>query len=137
MDTYSNYNQIRMHSHDETKTTFIKDTRTLYYKVMPFGATYQQLMDKIFKSVMGRDMEVYIDNMVVKSTIAGEHCNALRKVFDVLRKHQLKLNLENCSFKIQVGKFLGFMLIERGIEANPKNFQAIIDMRSPRNIKEV
>ncbi|RDX75239.1 hypothetical protein CR513_44905, partial [Mucuna pruriens] len=120
MDAYSRYNQIRMHPHDEAKTTFIRDTGTFYYKVMSFSlknavATYQRLMDRIFKDVMGHDMEAYIDNM----------------------KHQLKLNLEKCSFGVQDGKFLEYMLTERGIEANPEKCQAVINMRSPRNVKEV
>ncbi|RDX69225.1 hypothetical protein CR513_51687, partial [Mucuna pruriens] len=82
MDAYSEYNQIRMHPQDEAKPVFIIDSSTFCYKVMPFGlkntrATYQRLMDKIFKDVIGTDMEVYVDDMVVKSTTANEHCSAL------------------------------------------------------------
>ncbi|RDX68883.1 Retrovirus-related Pol polyprotein from transposon 17.6, partial [Mucuna pruriens] len=98
---------------------------------------YQHLMDKIFKDVIGNDVEVYVDDMVVKSTIVSEHCSALERVFGVLRRHQLKLNPEKCSFGVQARRFLGFMLTERGIEANPKKCQAVINMRSPQSIKEV
>ncbi|RDY06840.1 hypothetical protein CR513_09111, partial [Mucuna pruriens] len=101
------------------------------------GATYQRLMDKIFKDVIGYDVEVYVDDMVVKSTMAGEHCAALERVLSILRRHQLKLNPRKCSFCVQAGKFLGFMLTEREIEANPEKCQTIINMRSPQSVKEV
>ncbi|RDX69907.1 Retrovirus-related Pol polyprotein from transposon 17.6, partial [Mucuna pruriens] len=108
---------------------------------MPFGlkntrATYQLLMDKIFEEIIGTNMEVYVDNMVVKSTTVVDHCKALERVFQVLRRHQLKLNLEKCSFGVQAIKFLEFMLTERGIETNPKKCQVIINMRSPWMVKE-
>ncbi|RDX84749.1 Retrovirus-related Pol polyprotein from transposon 17.6, partial [Mucuna pruriens] len=93
-------------------------------------------MDKIFKKIIGTDVEVYVDNMVVKSIVAVDHYKALERVFQVLRRHQLKLNLEKCSFRVQAGKFLGFMLTERGIEGNPEKCQAIINMRSPWMVKE-
>ncbi|RDX62654.1 Tf2-9, partial [Mucuna pruriens] len=80
---------------------------------------------------------VVVDDMVVKSETANEHCKALERVFKVLRKHQLRLNPEKCSFGVQAGKILGFMLTERGIEANPDKCQAVIGMRSPRSIREV
>ncbi|RDX77897.1 Retrovirus-related Pol polyprotein from transposon 17.6, partial [Mucuna pruriens] len=86
-------------------------------------------MDKIFEEIIGTDVEVYMDDMMVKSTTAGEHCSTLERVFQVLRKYHLKLNLEKCSFGVQARKFLGFMLIERGIEDDPEKCQAIINMR--------
>ncbi|RDY07703.1 hypothetical protein CR513_08149, partial [Mucuna pruriens] len=142
MDAYSGYNQIWMHPQDEEKIAFITDTCTFYYRVISFGlknagAMYQRLMDKVFKEVLGVDLEVYVDDMVIKSTKVSEHCQALRRVFAILRKHQLWLNPEKCSFGVHAGKFLGFMLIERGIEANPDKCRAVINMRSPQNIKEV
>ncbi|RDX97491.1 hypothetical protein CR513_19729, partial [Mucuna pruriens] len=142
MDAYSRYNQIKMHPDDEEKTAFIIDDGAFCYKLMPFGlknasATYQRLMDKIFKDVMGRDVEVYVDDMVAKSKGGEDHCEALERVFEVLRKHQLRLNPEKCSFGVQAGKFLGFMLSERGIEANPDKCRAVLNMRSPQNMKEV
>ncbi|RDX75846.1 hypothetical protein CR513_44228, partial [Mucuna pruriens] len=120
MDAYSGYNQIRIHLEDEEKTVFITDGGAFCYKVMPFGlknarATYQRLMDSIFQDIMGVD----VDGMVVKSEVASKHCKTIEQVFRVLRKHQLRLNPEKCSFGVQAGKFLGFMLTERGIEANP------------------
>ncbi|RDX73390.1 Retrovirus-related Pol polyprotein, partial [Mucuna pruriens] len=142
MDAYSSYNQIRMHPQDEEKTAFITESGAFCYRVMPFGlknagATYQRLMDRIFKEIMGVSIEVYVDDMVVKSTEAQKHCEALGRVFDILRRHQLRLNPEKCSFGVHAGKFLGFMLTERGIEANPDKCQAVVKMRSPRNVREV
>ncbi|RDX85436.1 Retrovirus-related Pol polyprotein from transposon 17.6, partial [Mucuna pruriens] len=136
IDTYSRYNQIKMHPRNEAKITFITDAKTFYYKAMPFGlknvgATYQCPMDKIFEKIIGTDVEVYMDDMMVKSMMAGEHCNTLKRVF------QLKLNPEKCSFRVQAGKFLGFMLTERGIEAYLEKCQVIINMRSPQMVKEV
>ncbi|RDX72752.1 Retrovirus-related Pol polyprotein from transposon opus, partial [Mucuna pruriens] len=94
-------------------------------------------MDKIFEKTIGVDIEVYVDDMVVKSEKANKHCETLERVFKTLRDHQLRLNPEKCSFGVQAGKFLGFMLTERGIEANPDKCQAIIDMRRPQGVKEV
>ncbi|RDX85379.1 Retrovirus-related Pol polyprotein from transposon 17.6, partial [Mucuna pruriens] len=126
---HRSYNQIKMHPRDEAKTAFITDVRAYFYKVMPFGlknigATYQRLVDKIFEGLIGGDVEVYVDDMVVKSSTAADHYRALGRVFQMLRRHQLKLNPEKCSF-------------ERGIKANPKKCQAIINMRSLRTVKEV
>ncbi|RDX68785.1 Retrovirus-related Pol polyprotein from transposon 17.6, partial [Mucuna pruriens] len=137
MDAYFGYNQIRMHPQDEEKTAFITEVGAFCYKVMPFGlknagATYQRLMDKIFKEIIGVNIEVYVDDMVVKSIEAMRHCEVLGRVFDILRKHQLRLNPEKCSFGVHVGKFLGFMLTKRCIEANPDKCQAVIKMRTPK-----
>ncbi|RDX72162.1 hypothetical protein CR513_48397, partial [Mucuna pruriens] len=142
MDAYSGYNQIRMHPQDEEKTTFITEARAFCYKVMPFGlknvgATYQRLMDKIFREIIGINIEVYVDDMVVKSTEAAGHCEALERVFSILRKHQLRLNPEKYSIGVHTGKFLGFMLTKRGIEANLDKCQAVINMRSPQNVRKV
>ncbi|RDX97279.1 hypothetical protein CR513_19964, partial [Mucuna pruriens] len=136
MDAYLGYNQIQMHPLDEEKTAFITEEGAFCYKVMSFGlenvgATYQRLMDKVFQKMLGVDVEVYVDDMVVKSERAKEHYKVLERVFGILRNHQLRLNLEKCSFGVQAGKFLGFMLTERGIEANPNKCQAVISMRSP------
>ncbi|RDX95503.1 Retrovirus-related Pol polyprotein from transposon 17.6, partial [Mucuna pruriens] len=94
-------------------------------------------MEQIFKDRIGLELEVYIDDIVAKSTNSKQHCNVLARVFDVLRKHKLKLNLEKCSFGVQVGKFLVFMLTRRGIEANPNKCEVVINIRSPRSVKEV
>nr|KYP71974.1 Retrovirus-related Pol polyprotein from transposon opus [Cajanus cajan] len=142
LDAYSGYNQIRMHPQDEEKMAFITETANYCYRVMSFGlknagATYQRLMNKIFHDQIGRSMEVYVDDMVVKSSDVSTHVRDLAKVFQALRQHQMRLNPEKCVFGVSGGKFLGFMLSNRGIEANPDKFQAILDMKSPGTLKEV
>ncbi|XP_020206975.1 uncharacterized protein LOC109792009 [Cajanus cajan] len=124
MDSYSGYNQIRMHPADEDKTAFIADQANFCYRVMPFGLknageTYQRLMDKVLVNQLDRNVEAYVDDMVVKSESVNRHFDDLQELFDTIGKYQLKLNPEKCSFGVQAGKFLGFLLTHRGIEANP------------------
>ena len=90
---------------------------------MPFGlknagATYQRLVNKIFTDYLGDTMEVYIDNMLVKSLLVEQHLDHLRQAFEVLQKNNMKLNPTKCSFSIASVKFLGFMVTQRGNEAN-------------------
>ncbi|MCV5003092.1 reverse transcriptase domain-containing protein, partial [Escherichia coli] len=82
-------------------------------------------------------MEVYIDDMLVKSAKAQDHVEHLDQTFSVLRKTNMMLNPSKCTFAVRAGKFLGFMVSQRGIEANPEKIQAILDMRPPRRGKEV
>ncbi|XP_058183967.1 uncharacterized protein LOC131301614 [Rhododendron vialii] len=142
IDAFSGYNQIQMHEGDQEKTSFITDRGLYCYKVLPFGlknagATYQGLVNRMFKQQIGRNVEVYVDDMLVKSAKAHNHVDDLEETFQVLRKYRMKLNSTKCAFGISSGKFLGFMVSQRGIEANPEKIQAILAMRSPRNIKEV
>jgi len=116
LDAYSGYNQISMHPRDKEKTTFMMDETNYFYEVMPFdlknaGAAYQRLMDKIFKGMIGRNVEVYIDDIVVKSDSCGQHVKDLEDVFKALKRVNMRLNLEKCAFSVEEGKFLGFMLI--------------------------
>jgi len=127
---------------DKLKTTFITKEANLFYKVMPFGrknagVTYQRLMDRVFQPLLCKTVEVYVDDIIVKSPNPRQHSTDLAEVFKALRTYNIRLNPEKCTFGVDGGKFLGFMLTQRGIEANPEKFQAIIDMRSPTNVKEV
>jgi len=142
LDAYSGYNQIPMAASDMNKTAFITDDANYFYRVMPFGlknagATYQRLMDKVFSHLMGQGVEVYVDDMVVKSSSHHQHAEDLSAVFSVLRQYHLHLNPDKCVFGVDRGKFLELMLTQRDIEANPKKCKAIIEMRSPTTIKEV
>ncbi|KAL0462865.1 UNVERIFIED_CONTAM: hypothetical protein Slati_0174100 [Sesamum latifolium] len=108
---------------------------------MPFGlknagATYQRLVDKIFRPQIGRNVEVYVDDMLVKSKKAEEYVKDLEETFSVLRKYKLKLNPAKCAFGVQGGRFLGFMVTQRGIEANPLKIKAIMDMKTPICLNE-
>jgi len=141
-DTFSGYNQIKMHPRDESKTTFMTETCSYCYKVMPFGlknagATYQRLMDKVLAPKLGRNVQAYVDDMVVTLHQRRQHAADLEELFATISKYRLKLNPEKCVFGVEAGKFLGFMLSERGIEANPDKCAAMIAMRSPTSVKEV
>ena len=141
MDAFSGYNQIRMTEEDQEKSSFITSQGLYYYKVMPFGlknvgATYQRLVNKMFSKQIGRNMEVYVDDMLVKSKEELAHLDDLKETFATLKQYQMRLNPSKCVFSVVSGKFLGFMVSQRGIEANPEKVQAIINMASPRTVKE-
>nr|KYP65456.1 Retrovirus-related Pol polyprotein from transposon opus [Cajanus cajan] len=95
------------------------------------------LMDKVFHQQIGRNMEVYVNDMVVKTTSTEGHAANLAEVFSQIRKNNMRLNPKKCVFGIQGGKFLGFMITSRGIEANPEKCKAITQMQSPQTMKEV
>ena len=108
---------------------------------MPFdlknaGSTYQRMMTKMFESQMSKNIEVYIDDMVVKSKIVSEHIGDLTNIFKILRGHKLHLNASKCSFGVGSSKFLGYMVTHRGIEVNPDQVKAINNLQFPRNPKE-
>ena len=108
MDAYSRYNQILMHVPDQEHTSSITDRRLYYYKVMLFGfknarATYQCLVNMIFKAQIDKTMEVYVDNMLVKSKIVANHIAHLFDTFAVLRKYRMKLNPLKCAFRWPLG----------------------------------
>ena len=94
-------------------------------------ATYQRLVNKIFAKLLGVSMEVYIDDMLVKSAVVQDHVTHLNQTFYILRQTNMMLNPSKCTFAVRAGKFLGFMVSQRGIEANPEKIQAILDMVSP------
>ena len=127
---------------DQEKTSFVTAQGTYCYLVMPFrlenaGATYQRLVNRMFQKQISVTMEVYIDDMLVKSTTAELHIAHLSDAFQVLRSYNMKLNPAKCAFGVSAGKFLGFIVNHRGIEANPDKIKAVLDMSSPSGIKEV
>ncbi|XP_064975045.1 uncharacterized protein LOC135618071 [Musa acuminata AAA Group] len=133
---------IRMAPEDEKHTTFLTDQGVYFYKVMPFGlknagATYQRTVNKMFAHQIGRNMDVYVDDMIVKSQEARTHLADLTEAFATLRKFGMRLNPTKCAFGVTSGKFLGFIIHERGIDANSEKVQAIIDMQSPRTVKDL
>ena len=91
----------------------------------------------MFSKQIGRNMEVYVDDMLVKSKEESTHLDDLEEIFTTLRQYQMKLNPSKCPFGIAFGKLLGFMVSQRGIEANLENVRAILDMTLPRMVKEV
>ena len=142
MDAFSRYNQIKMAEEDQEKTTFITSQGLYCYKVMPFGlknagATYQRLVNKMFNKQISRNMEVYVDDMLVKSKEELAHLDDLKEMFATLKQYQMKLNPSKCVFSVVSGKFLGFMVSQRGIEANLEKVKVILNMTSPKTVKEV
>ena len=101
------------------------------------GSTYQRMMTKMFESQIGKNIEVYIDDMVVKSKIVSEHIGDLTNIFEILRGHKLRLNAFKCSFGVGSGKFLDYMVTHWGIEVNLDQIKAINNLQLPRNPKEV
>ena len=142
MDGFSGYNQIRMDMDDVPKVSFITYFCVLCYLVMAFGlknagATYQCPTKKMFKHLIGKTMEVYVDDMLAKSLNKADHLEHLKEAFEVLRTHKMMLNPAKCSFGVGSGKFLGLMVSKRGIEANPDKIKAILDMEPPKSIRDV
>ena len=142
MDAFSGYNQISMDPGDQEKTSFVTAQGTYCYCVMPFGlknagATYQRLVNRMFQNQLGITMEVYIDDMLVKSTSAGLHIAHLSEAFQIMRNYNMKLNPAKCAFGVSAGKFLGFIVNHRGIEENPDKIKVVLYMPSPSSIKEV
>ena len=109
---------------------------------MPFclknaGATYQRLMNKMFENQIRRNIQVYVDDMLVKSRREDDHLEDLKETFDILRSYNMKLNPSKCAFEVTTGNFLGFMVSQRGIEANLDKIRAIVEMAPLINVKEV
>ncbi|XXG54223.1 hypothetical protein AAC387_Pa03g2164 [Persea americana] len=142
LDAYRGYHQIPLYAADQEKTAFITPRGTYCYKVMPFGlknagATYQRLVTKMFQAQLGKTVEVYIDDMVVKSKRSQGHLTDLRQIFGILHQYQLKLNASKCAFGVGSGKFLGSLVTRRGIEANPDQITAIQELQCPTSAKQV
>ena len=142
MDAFSGYNQIKMKEDDQERTSFVTCQGLFCYKVMLFGlknagATYQRLMNKIFTHQIRRNVQVYVDDMLVKSLRKKDHLNDLQETFDTLRSYNMKLNPSKCVFGVTARKFLGFMVSQRGIVVNPAKVGAIIELGPPRTVKEV
>ncbi|KAM2120644.1 hypothetical protein ACFX1Q_018554 [Malus domestica] len=115
MNAYSGYNQILMNPSDQEYTAFTTDRGLYCYKVMPFGlkyagATYQRLVNSMFAEQIGKSMEVYVDNMLVKSKHADQHITNLSETFTILKRYRMRLNPNKCAFGVGSGKFLGFMI---------------------------
>ena len=130
LDAFQGYNQIPLALEDLENTSFITPIGNYHYKVMPFGlknvgSTYQRIMTRMFEPQLGKNIEVYIDDMVVKSRVVFEHVKELINIFEILRKHKLHLNASKCSFGVGSGKFLGYMVTYRGIEVNPDKLRQL------------
>ena len=131
-----------MATEDQEKTTFITPDDNYHYTMMSLGlknaeATYQRMMIRIFRDKIGCIIEVYIDDMVVKSKQEVQHIDDLKGVFKILRQHKLRLNAEKCVFGVRAVKFLGYLINNRGVEVNLDSIQAVECLKPPSNPKEV
>ena len=142
MDAFSGYNQIKMEETDQEKTSFVTNEGLFCYKAMPFGlknagATYQRLMNKMFTYQIGRNVQVYFDDMLVKILRKNDHLDDLREAFNTICSYNMKLNLNEYVFRVTTGKFLGFMVSQRGIEVNPEKIRAIMELEPSKTVKKV
>ena len=139
---FQSYHQIPLALDDQEKTAFVTPIGNYHYKVMPFGlknasSTYQRTMTRMFESLLGKNIEIYIDNMVVKRKMVSEHLGDLQVILEILRSYKLCLNASKCSFGVGSGKFLSYMVTHKGIEINPNQIKAINNLQTSRNPKEV
>ncbi|GKB19017.1 reverse transcriptase domain-containing protein [Tanacetum coccineum] len=142
LDAYKGYHQIQIAESDEEKTTFHTSQGVYCYTKMPFGlknagATYQRLVDKAFENQVGRNMEVYVDDLVIKSHTEAEMLREIEETFCTLRKINMKLNPKKCTFGAVEGMFLGYTITPEGIKSCPKKMEAVLQLPSPQTIKEV
>src|SRR5688500_14598858 len=142
LDAYSRYHQIRMKESDQLATSFIAPFGMYCYVTMPFGlrnagATYQRCMNHVFGEHIGRTVEAYVDDIVVKTRKASDLLSDLETTFKCLRAKGVKLNPEKCVFGVPRGMLPGFIVSERGIEANPEKIAAITNMGSIKDLKGV
>lgn len=127
---------------DQIHTSFCVAGGTYCYNVMSFGlmnadATYQRMMDKILQQQVGRNVETYVNDMVVKTKPGSSHLQVLRETFATLSIYRLMLNLMKCNFRVKFGKFLGFMMSEREIKTNLCKVEAVFALTEPRYIKDI
>ena len=142
MDGFFAYNQIKMAREDMEKTSFITPWGTYCYKVMPFGlknarATYQHAVTTLLHDLIHKEVEVYVDDMIMKSKDREEHIPAFQKFFERIQFYKLQLNPKKCTFGVTSGKLLGFMVSQRGIEVDLDKIKAIVEMKPPRIEKEI
>ena len=142
LDCYSGYHQISLKQEDQIKTSFIMPYGAFCYKTMSFrlkntGATYQRAIQMCLASQLHHNVEAYVDDVVVKTKNPDDLIADLTETFDNLRKFRWKLNPTKCVFGVPSGKLLGFIVSERGIEANPEKISTIMNMPPPKMARDV
>ena len=142
MDGFSRYNQIKMAPKDMAKPTFTTEWVIYCYTVIPFGlknvgAIYQRMATALLHDMMHNEVEVYVDDMIVKSKNRDNHTIKLRKFFERIKEYRLRLNPQKCTFGVTTGKLLGFLESDKGIEIDPFEIKALLKMPSPHSEKEI
>ena len=127
---------------DMTKATFTTEWGIYCYIMMPFGlknvgATYQRMATTLLHDMMHNEVEMYVDDIIVESKERKGHIVNLRKFFERIKEYRLRLNLQKCTFGVTVGKLLGFLVSDRGIEVDPSKIKAILEIPPPKSEKEM
>jgi hypothetical protein len=139
---YSGYHQITIKEEDQEKIAFITPFGAYCYTTMSFGlknagATYQRAIQACFKKQLNKNVEAYVDDVVVKTINSSTLIVDLEETFASLHEYRWKLNPNKCVFGVHSGKLLGFIISQRGIEDNPEKISAITSMKDPTSIKDV
>ncbi|GJU86073.1 reverse transcriptase domain-containing protein [Tanacetum coccineum] len=142
LDAYKGYRQIQMAKEDEEKTAFITSQGIFCYTKMPFGlrnagATYQRLVDKAFHKKIGKNLEVYVDDLVIKSHTEDEIVRDIEETFKTLREINMKLNPKKCTFRVEEGMFLGYKVNAKGLKVCPYKVNVVLSLPSPKCLKDV
>jgi hypothetical protein len=142
LDAFQGYHQIPMVVSDKEKTAFITPQGAYCYKVMPFGlknarATYERMVTTMFEHLIGKTVEAYIDDMLIKSVRRENHLTNLREVFRILQRDRLCLNASKYVFRVGSDKFLGHIISSKGIEANSNQVSTLLNLEKPKDTKQV
>ncbi|GKA49131.1 reverse transcriptase domain-containing protein [Tanacetum coccineum] len=142
LDAYKGYHQIKMAKEYEEKTAFITSQGIFCYSKMPFGlknagATYQRLVDKASQKQIGRNLEVYVDDLVIKSRTDQEVIRDVEETFKTLREINMKLNPKKCTFGMREGMFLGYKVNVDGLKVCLDKVEAVLNLSSPKCLKDV
>ncbi|GJV30388.1 reverse transcriptase domain-containing protein [Tanacetum coccineum] len=142
LDAYKGYLQIQIAKEDEEKTAFITSQGIFCYTKMPFGlrnvrATYQRMVDKAFHKQIGRNLEVYVDDLVIKSRTEYEIVRDIEETFKTLREINMKFNPKKCTFGVEEGMFLGYKVNTKGLKVCSDKVDAVLSLPSPKFLKDV
>nr|GEV30661.1 reverse transcriptase domain-containing protein [Tanacetum cinerariifolium] len=142
LDAYKGYHQIKMAKKDEEKTTFFTSQGIFCYSKIPFelknaGATYQRLVDKAFQKQIGRNFEVYVDDLVIRSRTKQEIIRDIEETFKTLREINMKLNPSECTFGMREGMFLGYKVNGDELRVSSNKVEAVLSLPSPKCMKDV
>jgi hypothetical protein len=142
LDYFSGYHQCWMAKEDEENTSFITPFDTFCFVRMPeglknAGPTFTRMTGEVLKPQIGRNIQAYVDDLIIKSDEWSNHIRNLAKTFANMRRARPKLNPEKCVFGVTKGKILGCLILVKNIEANPDKIRAIREMEEPKTKKDI